>query len=49
MLELEENKKELMHFKNQIQNLSDSLWHCKNGKRNKRIRKSNYGRWILEW
>lgn len=47
MIELEEAKQNLSNFKNRLESLGDSLWLTKNGKRTKRTRRKNYGKFFL--
>ena len=41
MLELEENSKLLQTLEQKLKDLGDSLWHRKNAKKIRRIRKTN--------
>lgn len=49
MEEFEEGVKNLTSLIEKLENLGDSLWHKKHWKGIKRIRKTNYGWWLLEW
>ena len=49
MFELEENYKQLEEMIQRLQELGESLWHCKFTKRARKFRKTDITRRILEW
>ena len=49
MIELEENKKELLELKSKLESLGESLWHRYNNQKTRRIGKQDIKSGFLEW
>ena len=48
MVDLEENKRNLIYMKNKLEEIGGSLWHPIFREEIKWIREENYSRWFLD-
>lgn len=49
MIELEENKRQLLDLNKRVESIGESLWLKRDRKQDTTIRTKNYARRILEW